>query len=340
MSLKSQAGSSGGGGGAAVADEYGGVLLATGSYDHTIKFWQANTGNCVRTLQHGDSQVNAMKISPDRKFLAAAGYQHVRMYDLVSGHPNPVVCYDGLSKNVTSVGFFDTGKCMYTGGEDNMARIWDLRARSGQCNRIFQVNSPITSVCLHPNQTELIVADEGGCINIWDLRTDKTEQLIPEPNGVTISCVDIDPDTSYLAAVNTQGTCFVWSVSQYQNPDCMMTVNPRAKLKAHSKYALKCKFSPDSTLLATTSADHSVKIWQTSHFELTSTLTVPLSSDAASEIPHGWVWDCEFSSDSQYLITASSDCLARIWNVNESKIEREFIGHSKAVVCLAFNETN
>ena len=55
MSLKSQAGSSGGGGGAAVADEYGGVLLATGSYDHTIKFWQTNTGNCVRTLQHGDS---------------------------------------------------------------------------------------------------------------------------------------------------------------------------------------------------------------------------------------------------------------------------------------------
>ena len=60
MSLKGQAS----GGGAAATDEYvcegdgddlEGVLLATGSYDHTIKFWQAYTGDCVRTLQHGDS---------------------------------------------------------------------------------------------------------------------------------------------------------------------------------------------------------------------------------------------------------------------------------------------
>ena len=56
----------GGGGGAGVAgsavpppapevvDE---VILATAGYDHTIKFWQAHTGKCVRTLQHADSQV-------------------------------------------------------------------------------------------------------------------------------------------------------------------------------------------------------------------------------------------------------------------------------------------
>ena len=49
------------------------------------------------------------------------------MYDLVAEQPNPVISYDGLNKNVTSVGFFENGKCMYTGGEDNMARIWDLR---------------------------------------------------------------------------------------------------------------------------------------------------------------------------------------------------------------------
>ena len=35
--------------------------------------------------------------------------------------------YDGISKNVTAVGFCDNGKWMYTGGEDGTARIWDLR---------------------------------------------------------------------------------------------------------------------------------------------------------------------------------------------------------------------
>ena len=35
--------------------------------------------------------------------------------------------YDGVSKNVTAVGFHEDGKWMYTGGEDCSARIWDLR---------------------------------------------------------------------------------------------------------------------------------------------------------------------------------------------------------------------
>ena len=37
------------------SDEQQEVILATGSYDHTIKFWQANTGSCIRTLQHSES---------------------------------------------------------------------------------------------------------------------------------------------------------------------------------------------------------------------------------------------------------------------------------------------
>lgn len=111
-----------------------------------------------------------------------SGYQHIRMYDLNSNNPNPVINYDGVSKNITSVGFHEDGRWMYTGGEDCMARIWDLRytrgsleqlytrclikgkkkkisictaprrSRNLQCQRIFQVNAPINCVCLHPNQ--------------------------------------------------------------------------------------------------------------------------------------------------------------------------------------------
>ena len=51
------------------------------------------------------------------------------MYDLNSNNPNPVINYDGVSKNITSVGFHEDGRWMYTGGEDCMARIWDLRYR-------------------------------------------------------------------------------------------------------------------------------------------------------------------------------------------------------------------
>lgn len=33
------------------------LILATAGYDHTIKIWQAHTGNCVKSMQHLDSVI-------------------------------------------------------------------------------------------------------------------------------------------------------------------------------------------------------------------------------------------------------------------------------------------
>ena len=60
--------------------------------------------------------------------------------------------YEGISKNATAVGFHEDGKWMFTGGEDCSARIWDLRSRSYQCQRVLQVEAAVNCVVLHPNQ--------------------------------------------------------------------------------------------------------------------------------------------------------------------------------------------
>uniref|UniRef100_A0A8C8GYH4 Uncharacterized protein n=1 Tax=Oncorhynchus tshawytscha TaxID=74940 RepID=A0A8C8GYH4_ONCTS len=31
------------------------LILATAGYDHTVRFWQAHSGICTRTVQHQDS---------------------------------------------------------------------------------------------------------------------------------------------------------------------------------------------------------------------------------------------------------------------------------------------
>lgn len=300
------------------------VILATGGYDHTIKLWQAHSGVCQRTMQHAESQVNALEITPDRQLLAAAGHQHIRMYDLNSSNPNAVINYEGVTKNVTGVGFQEEGKWMYTGGEDCSARIWDLRSRNLQCQRIFQVSAPVNCVCLHPNQAELIVGDQSGVIHLWDLKTDHNEQLIPEAEA-SIQSITIDPEGSYMAAVNNRGHCYIWSLSGGVNEATKL--NPKQKIEAHQRYALCCKFSPDSALLVTTSADQTARVWKTADFSLVQELKTEAQR---------WVWDVAFSADSQYIITASSDNCARLWNVETGAVEREYSGHQKAVTALAF----
>ena len=49
------------------------VVLATAGYDHTIRFWEATSGICYRTVQYADSQVNKLEITSEKQFIAAAG---------------------------------------------------------------------------------------------------------------------------------------------------------------------------------------------------------------------------------------------------------------------------
>jgi len=302
------------------------VIFATAGYDHTIRFWQPHTRLCTRTIQHVDSQVNALALTPDRHMIAAAGYQHVRMFDLTTGNPNCVVNYDGIAKNVSSVGFHADGHWMYTGGEDNSARVWDLRSRNLQCSRIFQVNAPVNCTFLHPNQGELLVGDQAGAIHIWDLKTDHNDKRVPDAEA-SIQSIAVDDEGKTMAAVNNKGMCYIWTLSSTMGGASQTQAHLKTKFQAHKRYGLKCVFSPDSTLLATSSADQSVKIWRTADFSLLSQLTDPTQR---------WVWDVAFSSDSQMLVSGSSDGNARLWNVDSGNIVQEYAGHNKSITCLAF----
>ncbi|KAF6018013.1 hypothetical protein EB796_023694 [Bugula neritina] len=274
-------------------------------------------------------QVNDLAITPDKQNIAAAGYQHIRIYDINSNNPNAITKYEDISKNVTAIGFNEEGTWMYSSGEDHNARIWDRRTRSNNCQRTFQAKAPINCACLHPNQAELFVGDQSGAIHIWDLKTDQTEQYLPDAAS-GIQSISVDAEGTHMAAVTDKGVCFIWTLTQGRSSGELTQPHPKEKLTAHRKYALKCLFSPDSTLLATTSADATIRIWKTIDFSMMAELSL------GAENTQRWVWDCAFSDDSQYIISGSSDNFARLWNIDSGKVEREYAGHSKAVTSIAF----
>lgn len=58
--------------------------------------------------------------------------------------------------------------------------------------------------------------------------------------------IAIDPDGTHLAAVNSKGRCYIWSLSGGKG-DKPMKMQPHYKFNAHSRQTLKCKYSPDSS---------------------------------------------------------------------------------------------
>jgi G protein beta subunit-like protein len=305
------------------------VVLVTGSYDHEIRFWEAWSGICSRTITRtGESgQVNRLAISPDKRLLAAAIHKKVNIYEINSASSDPVATFEGHTMNVTSVSFHSEGKWLVTGSEDSTIRIWDLR--NTHPHRTYDNGSPVNDVCIHPNQGELISCDQVGSIKQWDLTDNICSHELTPAGDVPIRSVTIASDGSCLVAGNNKGQCYVWRINDENSG--LPRFQAVTRFQAHTKYLTRCFLSPDVRYLATCSADTTVKIWAISaNFEF--------RQDKILVGHQRWVWDCAFSADSAYLVTASSDHTARLWEMASGETVRQYNGHHKAAVCCALHD--
>ncbi|KAF6774624.1 hypothetical protein AHF37_05460 [Paragonimus kellicotti] len=303
------------------------LSLATGGFDHVIRMWQPSTGKYLTGFQHNESQVNTLAFSRDGHYLAAGGYGRVRVYDTL-GSAIPAVVVSEFSKNVNTLGFNDEGNWMFAGSEDRVAKIIDWRAGGNLwITRVYQTTSSINSMLLHRNQHEIVMSTSKGEIIIWDLRNNGGNTICPDPDNGSIHSLSINPDVTSLAAVNSGGQLLVWSLTG----DSIWRPVEKHRCKVHPTYALKVQFSPDSTLLATCGADGKYNLLKTADFSVVTSQKVTASGLY-------WVWDCAFSADSRFLVTATSDGVARLWNLETGEMPVEYKGHQRAITCMAFRD--
>ncbi|KAM3074640.1 TOR complex subunit lst8 [Clarireedia jacksonii] len=311
-------------------------LAMTTPSGYHVSFWEALSGICSRTIQHPDSQVNRLCISPDKRFLAAAGHHTVKLYDIKSTNPNPLLTFEGHTGNITGVAFHCEGKWMVTSSEDGTVKIWETR--SGTVQRSYSHGCPVNDVVIHPNQGEIISCDRGGSVRIWDLAENNcSHQLIPEED-VPVSSVTVATDGSTLCAGTNSGSVYVWQLLQFREKTQLM---PVTHFKAHNQYITRVLLSPDVKHLATCSADHTAKIWEVDFNALAPNPnqppaeTRPFNLESTLTGHQRWVWDCAFSADSAYLVTACSDHYARLWELHSEQIIRQYNGHHRGLeLCM------
>jgi G protein beta subunit-like protein len=161
-----------------------------------------------------------------------------------------------------------------------------------------------------------------------------------------LKCV-ISPDMATIATTSADKTIRLWSTAPPHNASGGEDPAPPFPL-------LPPSFASSSSLNSTTSSAELVLSEDTADTPLPpapSLSPAPLLSSprAQSREPlqlvgtlsqhQRWVWDCVFSLDSQFLLSASSDQSVKLWNLAAGgEVVRNYIGHSFTVSCVALND--
>jgi G protein beta subunit-like protein len=107
----------------------------------------------------------------------------------------------------------------------------------------------------------------------------------------------------------------------------------------HGSYVTFLNVSPNDHYVISTSADRTAHLYKKN----------PTTNDDENYdnlIYHGsltghekWIWDAAFSADSAYVITASTDCTARLWDVETCQSVMVYAGqHTKGITSVALND--
>ena len=157
----------------AVAFDPKGTLLATGGADKTVRLWNLETLDLVRTYKGMKDYVTAVAFSPDGRMIASSSLDgSIRLLSTVSSRHFRTLL--GHKSRVGSLAFAPSGEYLASAGEDGTVRVWDFKR--GRTARTFLGHQgPVKTLAYSPDGSRIASAGEDGTIRIWSAQITKRD---------------------------------------------------------------------------------------------------------------------------------------------------------------------
>jgi WD40 repeat protein/tRNA A-37 threonylcarbamoyl transferase component Bud32 len=291
-------------------------LLATASWDCTVKLWDVVRGREIRTLSGHTDHVNRVAFSPDGKFLATASQDEtVKIWDTATGTVLRTIAFRGFPA-LFGLAFHPDGKRLaVTAPKGNAVTVLDVA--TGQTVRVFHGHRALVMNVAFSADGRFLASCDGdpaggdpGELKVWELETGREVYSFRGHNDA-IYCVAFSPDGKRIVSAGQDNAVKVWDLETGQEA---------LTLRAHKDAVRSVAFTPDGQRLATAGADQTVKVWD-------ATPWVEDASLHAGRTFHGHrdrVFHAVFSPDGDRVASVCKEQTVILWDARSGNELAEY----------------
>ncbi|XP_053530591.1 WD repeat-containing protein 31 [Ictalurus punctatus] len=259
-------------------------LCVSGGSDQAVVVYDWRAGKLCRCFHGHSKEITKLGcLAGSTWIFSASRDKSVLMWDFTGG-PNPIQSFCGHELVVNGVAISPDGTKLCTGSRDNSMCLWDVE--SGKClHRNTISRNLVTHLCWVPGGTSIVQTSEDKTIRVWDSRTWQVTNTFPAKQYIQTHC-DVSVNHYHLlSSSNGFGghgcEATLWDLRQ---PGCKVV-----EYRGHVQSTACCVFLPTSigspALVASSSHDSSVKIWDQNTAACLFTLPLDGSGPLASLAP-------------------------------------------------------
>lgn len=290
---------------------------------HELTVWEAASGKIMKRIFVRAERAYAMAFLPDGKLVVAGGRPgqegDVRLFDInaTGKTENGVQILDGVNDpkvmakqlldvddSVLCLAVSPDGKRIASGGCDRTVRVWEVA--SAKLEQSIENHADwVMGVAFAPDGKHLLTCSRDKTAKVWDLSTKESVLTFPDHQN-PVYAVGVKADSKAGFSVGADKQVRMWNAT---GEGKQIKV-----LGGHGDDVLKLAQHPKEPIMATASADKTVKVWNSETGANTKTLT--------GLTDH--VFALAISPDGKQIAAGAYDGEVRIWNIADAAVAKAF----------------
>ena len=281
--------------------------LVSSSYDSTIKIWDLDSNDCVRTLVGHSKQVRCLDILPDGQFICGSDDKTIKIWS-----KDNIECARTLNTNTFEVERLKilSGNRVASGTKTDIS-IWDIY--TGACILTLKGHTSWVMCIIEMPDGTLVSCSEDKTIKFWNLDNGMCVKTL---NGLSdlVLCLLVVKKGD-LASGSLDKTVKIWNV---ESGECIRTLN------GHTGSIWDLELTENHDLISC-SEDKTIKIWRLTSGECLKTL-----------LGHELVIFSIKAFSNDVLYSGSSDKTIKVWDLTSGLCINTLSGHQNTVSSLNF----